>query len=93
MSNHRLLERTTATASFVASVALAFTSLFISETHDIAAGVCLVIAQFLILTASIFGIDYHLSNYGHTARNTQQQPAEHPAQPGERLAGPSISAN
>lgn len=82
MSNHRILERTTATASFVASVALAFTSLFISESHDIAAGVCLVIAQFLILTASIFGIDYHLSNYGHTARNSQQQPSEYSSQSG-----------
>lgn len=61
-----------ATASFLVAVVLAFVSLAIHKDHDIAAGVCMVIAQFLILTASIIGIDYKLNNFGsssHDAKN------------------------
>ena len=49
-----------AIGSFLAAVALAFTSLMISEDHDIAAGVLMMCAQFLLLTAAIFGIDYKI---------------------------------
>lgn len=49
-----------AIGSFLAAVALAFTSLLISEDHDIAAGVLMMCAQFLLLTAAIFGIDYKI---------------------------------
>lgn len=62
----RLLEKAIATASFIAAVTLAFVSLLISDEHDIAAGVCMVIAQFLLLTASLFGIDYKLNSYGQS---------------------------
>lgn len=79
LRGHRLLERGTAVASFAAAVALAFTAVAISPQHDVAAGVAMVIAQFLLLTASIFGIDYKLNNYGQstsiTPRAAQQQPA------------------
>lgn len=47
-----------AVASFLAAVALAFTSLIVSNDHDIAGGVLMMCAQFLMLTATIFGIDY-----------------------------------
>lgn len=47
-----------AVGAFLAAVALAFTSLMISKDHDIAAGVLMMCAQFLALTAAIFGIDY-----------------------------------
>lgn len=47
-----------AVGAFLAAVALAFTSLMISHDHDIAAGVLMMCAQFLTLTAAIFGIDY-----------------------------------
>ena len=47
-----------AVCSFLAAVALAFTSVIISEDHDVAAGVLMMCAQFLTLTATIFGIDY-----------------------------------
>lgn len=77
----RLLEKSIATASFAAAVAFAFVSLYISDEHEVAAGNCTVIAQFLLLTASLFGIDYKLNNYGITKNNTsghpKQQPAEH----------------
>lgn len=70
MFRRRDIEKAIAAASFVTAVALAFTSLIISPTHDIAAGVCMVIAQFLTLTATILGIDYkftyHDTTTGHS---------------------------
>ena len=56
--NKRKHEKFVAVCSFFAAVALAFTSLIISEDHDITAGVLMMCAQFLTLTATIFGIDY-----------------------------------
>ena len=70
----RLLEKTLATLSFIVAVLLAFLSLAISADHDIAAGVCMVIAQFLLLTASILGIDYKLNSYGTTTTPRTSQP-------------------
>lgn len=55
-----------ATASFIVAVVLAFLGMYLHPDHDIAAGVCMVIAQFLILTASIIGIDYKLNQFGST---------------------------
>lgn len=51
-------EKFVAVGSFFAAVGLAFTSLVISPDHDIAGGVLMMCAQFLTLTATIFGIDY-----------------------------------
>lgn len=71
-------EKLLAGAAFLVAAALAFISLLISENHDIAAGVLMAIAQFLLLAASILHIDYKLSHYGSTSsRITQQQPTEH----------------
>lgn len=72
MNVSRFTEKAVAVSSFIAATALAFTSLLISDDHDIAAGACMVIAQFLLLTASIFGIDYKLNTYG---QNYNQNPA------------------
>ena len=47
-----------AVGSFLAAVLLAFTSVLISTDHDVASGVLMMCAQFLTLTATIFGIDY-----------------------------------
>lgn len=68
MRKHRI-EYTVAVGSFVAAIAFAFTSLALSELHEVAAGNCTVVAQFLLLTASIFGIDYKLNRYGTTKPN------------------------
>lgn len=57
----RRIEYTVAVGSFIAAVAFAFTSVALAEGHEVAAGNCTVIAQFLLLTASIFGIDYKYS--------------------------------
>ena len=62
--HNRKYEMGLATASFVAAVILAFTGMALHPVHDIAAGVCMVVAQFLILCASIIGIDYKLNNFG-----------------------------
>ena len=70
-------EKTLAAASFMVAAVLAFTSLIISEEHDIAAGVLMACAQFLLLTASILHIDYKLNIYGNSKGNQEQQPAEH----------------
>ena len=51
-----------AAASLAVAAALAFTALLLSEEHDIAAGVCMVIAQFLTLSATILGVDYKFNN-------------------------------
>lgn len=66
---NRVLEYTVAVGSFVAAVVFAFVSLLISEAHEVAAGNCTIVAQFLLLTASIFGIDYKLNSYGKTSPN------------------------
>ena len=58
MIQNKKVESIVAIGSFLAAVGLAFTSLWISEDHDIAAGVLMMCAQFLMLTASIFGLDY-----------------------------------
>lgn len=58
MLRNRASEKFVAVGSFLAAVGLAFTSLIISEDHDIASGVLMMCAQFLTLTATIFGIDY-----------------------------------
>lgn len=76
MRTSRTIEYTVAVASFVAAMVFAFVSLAIAEAHEVAAGNCSVVAQFLILTASIFGIDYKLNTHGST-RAKEQQPAEH----------------
>lgn len=72
---NRNLEKAIATLSFLAAVVFAFVSLAISDEHEVAAGNCTVIAQFLLLCASLFGIDYKLNGHGttsNTTRNTQQ---------------------
>lgn len=62
-----------ATTSFTVAVLLAFIGMAIHPEHDIAAGVCMVIAQFLLLTASIIGIDYKLNQYGSSYKNEENQ--------------------
>lgn len=75
MPKTRTTEYVIACASFVAAVLFAFASLLISGTHEVAAGNCSVVAQFLLLTASIFGIDYKLNRYG-TANDTKGYPKQ-----------------
>lgn len=60
MINDKRVEAIVAVGSFLAAVALAFTSLLMSENHVIDSSVLMMCAQFLLLTATIFGLDYHI---------------------------------
>lgn len=60
MITNKKAESFVAIGSFFAAVALAFTSLMISEDHDIQSGVLMMCAQLLLLTATIFGLDYKI---------------------------------
>lgn len=71
MNPNRKTEYAVAVASFIVAVGLAVTSLIISDEHEVAAGNCTLVAQFLLLTASIFGIDYKLNNFGTTIKPGQ----------------------
>lgn len=77
MTKSRSAEYTIAVTSFIAAVIFAYISLYISEDHEVAAGNCTVIAQFLLLTASIFGIDYKLNHYGTTHTDKRDNSALH----------------
>lgn len=51
-----------AIGSFLAAVAFAFTALVIHDNHVIIASDLMMVAQFLMLTATIFGLDYKISS-------------------------------
>lgn len=72
MFNSRRTEKAVAVSSFIVAVVFAFVSLSLADAHEVAAGNCSVIAQFLLLTASLFGIDYKLNSHGSTT--TTQEP-------------------
>lgn len=60
MIHDKKTEAAVAIGSFISAVALAFTSLIISDEHVIDSSVLMMCAQFLLLTATIFGLDYHI---------------------------------
>lgn len=68
METSKKMEYLVAIGSFLAAVGLAFTSLLISPEHDIASGVLMMCAQFLMLTATIFGIDYKFKTHENYLR-------------------------
>ena len=73
MFNSRRTEKAVAVSSFIVAVVFAFVSLYLADSHEVAAGNCSVIAQFLLLTASLFGIDYKLNSHGSTVNSVKQQ--------------------
>lgn len=73
MVSDKKVESFVAVGSFLAAVALAFTSLLISEKHDIEAGVLMMCAQFLMLTAAIFGLDYKLGKFMTNLRKEEKK--------------------
>lgn len=80
--NTSLFDKVLASAAFLTAAALAFTSLIISETHEITAGVLMACAQFLILCASILHIDYKLNIFDKaheqiTKRTSQQESTQY----------------
>lgn len=77
MIRDKKVESSVAIGSFLAAVGLAFTSLCISKDHDIASGVLMMCAQFLMLTASIFGLDYKFSELIHRYNDKPKDPPSH----------------
>lgn len=65
-------EKFVAVSSFFAAAVLAFVSLVISPDHDIASGVLMMCAQFLTLTATIFGINYKWNQYGKIGEGSKK---------------------
>lgn len=77
METSKKMEYLVAIGSFLAAVGLAFTSLLISENHDIASGTLMMCAQFLMLTATIFGIDYKFKTHeSYFRRNVMDKKTE-----------------
>ncbi len=72
MTKGRRVEYAVAVASFMTAVALSVASLLLSEDHTVAAGNCSLVAQFLVLTASIFGIDYKFNSLKDYERNKEK---------------------
>lgn len=73
MFKNRRYEKLLAGLSLTAAIGLAFTALLISNNNDIAAGVCLVVAQFCTLSATLLGLDYKFNgNKINTSGNPQQ---------------------
>lgn len=70
MIQNKKAECFVAIGSFVAAVALAFTALLLSDDTSIDTSVLMMCAQFLMLTATIFGLDYKLGTF---IRNQQQK--------------------
>lgn len=62
MIKDRRTEKGIAIASFLSAVGLAYTAVILSPTHDIESGVLIMCAQFLMLTATILGIDYKFNS-------------------------------
>lgn len=71
MVHDKKAESFVAISSFFAAVALAFTSLIISQDHEINSGVLMMCAQFLLLTATIFGLDYKIRQVLQDKGNTE----------------------
>ncbi len=74
---NRTLEYSVALGAFITAVIFAFVSLYIADDHEVAAGNCTIVAQFLLLTASIFGIDYKLNSYGNTSPDNHRRHPMH----------------
>lgn len=63
MIQNKKAECFVAIGSFIAAVALAFTALLLSDDTSIDSSVLMMCAQFLMLTATIFGLDYKLGTF------------------------------
>lgn len=63
----------TAVASFAAAVCFGAAGLALNAGHEPASGVLLLISQFLLLTASIFGIDYKWNQSKSTNHETDDK--------------------
>lgn len=61
-------EKFVAIGSFLVAAVLAFIGQQLAEYGDIEGGTLMMCAQFLTLTATIFGIDYKIKSNGHNRK-------------------------
>lgn len=66
MINDKKAEKFVAIGSFLVAATLAFIGQQMAEQGDIRGGTLMMCAQFLTLTATIFGIDYKIRKFHHT---------------------------
>lgn len=62
-------EKFVAVGSFLVAAVLAFIGQQLAEFGDIEGGTLMMCAQFLTLTATIFGIDYKIKSNGNFRKN------------------------
>ena len=68
MASYKKAESFVAVSSFVVAAILAFIGQHMSIEGDIKGGTLMMVAQFLTLTATIFGIDYKLWTHDNFLR-------------------------
>lgn len=67
------IEYSAACMCIFSAITIGTTSMMISETHDIASGILIFIAQLLLFAASVFHINYKLSAYGESKSQKNEQ--------------------
>ena len=67
------VEYSSAIVCIMAAIAIGITSIVVSETHDIAAGILIFVAQLLIFSASVFHLNYKLGQYGETKNKSAEE--------------------
>lgn len=67
------VEYASAVVCIFSAISIGISSVIISESHDIAAGVLILIAQLLVFAASVFHLNYKILNYGETKNNVQAE--------------------
>lgn len=60
------IEYASAVVCIASAIAVGTSSIVVSSTHDVAAGVLIFIAQLLLFAASVYQLNYKLGHYGET---------------------------
>jgi hypothetical protein len=68
MVHDKKVESFVAVGSFLVAAVLAFIGQQMAEHGDVRGGTLMAVAQFLTLTATIFGIDYKLKRFNRADR-------------------------
>ena len=67
------VEYSSAIICIIAAISIGIASIVVSETHDIAAGVLIFVAQLLLFSASVFHLNYKLEQYGETKNKSAEE--------------------
>lgn len=67
------VEYSSAVICIMAAISIGIASIIVSETHDIAAGVLIFVAQLLLFAASVYHINYKLGQYGEAKSKSAEE--------------------